>query len=76
MGYIEALSEIEAASDLEYRLAEKDALLKLARKATGIGADAVVGVRKISAHYDQAGSKWRVSRVAYYGTALTLEGPS
>ena len=71
-GYVEALSETEAASDLEYRFAEKDALLRLAQKALGIGANAVVGVRKINAHYDQAGSKWRVSRVAYCGTALTI----
>ena len=75
-GYVEALSETEAASDLEYRIAEKDALLRLAQKALGIGANTVVGVRKISAHYDQAGSKWRVSRVTYYGTALTIRGLS
>lgn len=72
-GYVEALSETEAASDWEYRIAEKDALLKLAQKAFGIGANAVVGVRKINTHYDQAGSKWRVSRVAYCGTAITIE---
>lgn len=70
IGYVEALSATEAASDWEYRLAEKDALLRLARKALGIGANAVVGIRKINAHYDQAGSQWRVSRVAYCGTAV------
>ena len=75
-GYVEALSETEAASDWEYRIAEKDALLKLAQKALSIGANAVVGVRKINAHYDQAGSKWRVSRVTYCGTAITIEWPS
>ena len=73
-GYVETLSETEAASDLEYRIAEKDALLRLAQKALSIGANAVVGIRKINAHYDQAGSKWRVSRVTYCGTALTIEG--
>ena len=75
-GYVEALSETEAASDMEYRIAEKDALLRLAQKALSIGANAVVGVRKINAHYDQAGSKWRVSRVTYCGTAITLSTPS
>ena len=75
-GYLDALSETEVASDLEYRIAEKDALLKLAQKALSIGANAVVGIRKSSAHYDQAGSKWRVSRVTYCGTALTIEKPS
>lgn len=70
IGYVEAHSETEAASDWEYRLAEKDALLKLAQKALGIGANAVVGIRKINAHYDQAGSQWRVSRVTYCGTAI------
>ncbi len=70
LGYIEALSPTEAASDWEYRLAEKDALLKLAQKARSIGANAVVGVRKTNAHYDQAGSQWQVSRVMYCGTAV------
>ena len=73
IGYLESLSETEAASDWEYRLAEKDALLKLALKARGIGANAVVGIRKINAHYDQAGSQWRVSRVSYCGTAVIRE---
>ena len=70
IGYVESLSETEAGSDWEYRIAEKEALLGLAQKALGIGANSVVGVRKINAHYDQAGSQWRVSRVAYCGTAV------
>lgn len=70
IGYIEAISDMEAASAWEYRLAEKDALLKLAQTALGKGANAVVGIRKFNAHYDQAGSKWCVSRVAYCGTAV------
>jgi uncharacterized protein YbjQ (UPF0145 family) len=70
LGYIEALSPTEAASDWEYRLAEKDALLSLAMKARDIGANAVVGIRKTNAHYDQAGSQWRISRVTYCGTAV------
>lgn len=70
IGYVEALSATEAASDWEYRLAEKDAVLRLAQKARSIGANAVVGIKKINAHYDQAGSQWRVSRVAYCGTAV------
>ena len=73
IGYVESLSETEAGSDWEYRIAEKDALLRMARKAKNMGANAVVGVRKINAHYDQAGSQWRVSRVAYCGTAVVSE---
>jgi uncharacterized protein YbjQ (UPF0145 family) len=73
LGYIEALSPTEAASEWEYRLAEKDALLRLAKKARDIGANAVVGIRKTNAHYDQAGSQWRVSRVTYCGTAVVRE---
>ncbi len=73
LGYVEALSPTEAASDWEYRLAEKDALLRLAKKARDIGANAVVGIRKTNAHYDQAGSQWRVSRVTYCGTAVIRE---
>lgn len=70
IGYVESLSETEAASDWEYRIAEKEALLALAQKAISIGANAVVGIKKINAHYDQAGSQWRVSRVTYCGTAI------
>ena len=73
IGYVEALSESEAASDWEYRLAEKEALLKLAQKAREIGADAVIGIRKNNAQYDQAGSQWLVSRVTYCGTAVIRE---
>jgi uncharacterized protein YbjQ (UPF0145 family) len=73
LGYIEALSPTEAASDWEYRLAEKDALLRLAKKARDMGANAVVGIRKTNAHYDQAGSQWRISRVTYCGTAVIRE---
>ena len=72
LGYVEALSDTEAASDREYRLAEKQALLGLARQGVGIGANAIVGVRKSNAHYDQAGSKWRVARVTYAGTAVVV----
>lgn len=72
LGYVEALSDIEAASDGEYRLAEKQALLGLARQGLGIGANAIVGVRKSHAHYDQAGSRWRVARVTYAGTAVVV----
>jgi uncharacterized protein YbjQ (UPF0145 family) len=70
---VEALSDTEAASDWEYRLAEKQALLGLARQGLGIGANAIVGVRKSNAHYDQAGSKWRVARVTYAGTAVVVD---
>ncbi len=72
IGYVESLSETEAASDWEYRIAEKEALLRLAKEAQTLGANAVVGVKKINAHYDQAGSQWRISRVAYAGTAVTV----
>jgi len=32
-----------------------------------------VGLRKSNAHYDQAGSQWRVSRVTYQGTAVVVD---
>ena len=69
-GYIESTSDIEATSAWEYRLAEKEAMLKLARSALSVGANALIGVRKINASYDQSGSRWRISRVAYCGTAV------
>lgn len=72
IGYLESVSAVEAASDADYRLAETDALLNLARNALAQGANAIVGLRKTHAHYDQPGSQWRVSRVIYSGTAVVL----
>jgi hypothetical protein len=65
IGYVEALSDVEVASDRDYRLAERDALLRLAK--------AVIGIRKAYAGYDQSGSQWRISRVTYTGTAAMVK---
>lgn len=73
IGYIEALSDVEVASDRDYRLAERDALLRLAKAAQAKGANAVVGIRKAYAGYDQSGSQWRISRVTYNGTAVIVK---
>lgn len=72
LGYLESVSTVEVASDADYRLAECDALLTLARNALAKGANAIVGLRKTHAHYDQPGSQWRVSRVIYSGTAAVV----
>ena len=72
LGYLESVSTVEVASDADYRLAECDALLNLARNAVAKGANAIVGLRKTHAHYDQPGSQWRVSRVIYSGTAAVV----
>ena len=72
IGYLESVSAVEAASDADYRLAECDALLSLARNARAQGANAIVGLRKGHAHYAQPGSQWRVSRVIYSGTAVVV----
>lgn len=72
LGYLESVSTVEVASDADYRLAECDALLNLARNAVAQGANAIVGLRKTHAHYDQPGSHWRVSRVIYSGTAVVV----
>lgn len=74
IGYVEALSDVEVASDRDYRLAERDALLRLAKAAQAKGATAVVGIRKTYASYDQSGSEWRISRVTYSGTAIVIAG--
>ena len=72
LGYLESVSTVEVTSDADYRLAECDALLTLARNALAKGANAIVGLRKTHAHYDQPGSQWRVSRVIYSGTAAVV----
>lgn len=73
IGYVEALSDVEVASDRDYRLAERDALLRLAKAAQAKGANAVIGIRKAYAGYDQSGSQWRISRVTYTGTAVMVK---
>jgi uncharacterized protein YbjQ (UPF0145 family) len=65
IGFVESMSGIEATSDADYLLAERQAL--------AMGANAIVGLRKTNTHYDQAGSQWRVSRVTYLGTAVVVK---
>lgn len=72
IGFVESMSGIEATSDADYLLAEREALLALGKQALAIGANAIVGLRKTNTHYDQAGSQWRVSRVIYSGTAVVM----
>ena len=72
IGFVESMSGIEAASDADYQLAEREALLALGRQALSLGANAIVCLRKTNSHYDQAGSQWRVSRVTYSGTAVVM----
>lgn len=73
LGYHEAMSPIEAGSDSDYRIAEREALLAFARLVVAHGANAAIGLRKTNAHYDQAGSQWRISRVSYSGTAVVIK---
>lgn len=76
IGFVESMSGIEATSDADYLLAEREALLELGRQALAMGANAIVGLRKTNSHYDQAGSQWRVSRVTYLGTAVVVKSQS
>lgn len=76
IGFVESMSGIEATSDADYLLAEREALLELGRQALAMGANAIVGLRKTNTHYDQAGSQWRVSRVTYLGTAVVVKSQS
>ncbi len=76
IGFVESMSGIEATSDADYLLAEREALLELGMQALAMGANAIVGLRKTNTHYDQAGSQWRVSRVTYLGTAVVVKSQS
>lgn len=76
IGFVESMSGIEATSDADYLLAEREALLALGNQALAMGANAIVGLRKTNTHYDQAGSHWRVSRVTYLGTAVLVKSQS
>ena len=72
IGYIEGLSPIEADSADSYELAEKGALVELMKQGEGLGANAVINVKKHLSHYTQQGSAWRVARVSYSGTAVWI----
>jgi uncharacterized protein YbjQ (UPF0145 family) len=72
LGMVRGISETEASSGQELRLAEQEALLLMLKQAHDRGANAVVGVSLTTSTYETSGSQWQVSRPVYIGTAVRI----
>ena len=71
-GLVRGISDTEASSKRDFRLAEQEALLLMLKQAYDMGANAVVGVRLTTGTYEANGSRWQVSRPVYTGTAVRI----
>lgn len=72
LGIVRGVSDTEASSSRDFRLAEQEALLLMLKQAYDMGANAVVGVTLTTGTYETNGSKWQVSRPVYTGTAVRI----
>jgi len=71
-GLVRGISDTEATTKRDFRLAEQEALLLMLKQAHDLGANAVVGVRLTTGTYEASGSQWQVSRPVYTGTAVRI----
>jgi uncharacterized protein YbjQ (UPF0145 family) len=71
-GLVRGISDTEASSKRDFRLAEQEALLLMLKQAYDMGANAVIGVRLTTGTYEANGSRWQVSRPVYTGTAVRI----
>jgi len=72
LGLVRGISDTEATTKRDFRLAEQEALLLMLKQAHDLGANAVVGVRLTTGTYEANGSQWQVSRPVYTGTAVRI----
>ena len=72
LGMVRGVSDTEAASSRDFRLAEQEALLIMLKQAYDLGANAVVGVALTTGTYETSGSQWQVSRPVYTGTTVRI----
>jgi uncharacterized protein YbjQ (UPF0145 family) len=72
LGLVRGISDTEATTKRDFRLAEQEALLLMLKQAHDMGANAVVGVRLTTGTYEANGSQWQVSRPVYTGTAVRI----
>jgi uncharacterized protein YbjQ (UPF0145 family) len=72
LGMVRGISDTEAGSPRDFRLAEQEALLIMLKQAHDLGANAVVGVALTTGTYETNGSQWQVSRPVYTGTAVRI----
>jgi uncharacterized protein YbjQ (UPF0145 family) len=74
LGSVVGISDIAASTDEQFLLAEKEAMLNILTVAREMGANAVIGLRMSAGTYQQQGSQWMVTKVAYNGTAVQVGG--
>lgn len=72
IGSVAGVSKVEASTDVEFRLAEKEALLDIMNQAINLGANAIIDLKMTTGSYQQQGSQWMVSKVTYSGTAVRI----
>jgi uncharacterized protein YbjQ (UPF0145 family) len=72
LGLVRGISDIEASSQLDFELAEQEALYLMLKQARELGANAVVDARLTTGTYETNGSQWQVSRPVYTGTAVRI----
>lgn len=72
IGNVTGISATAASTDRGFRKAEKEALADVMRQGIQIGANAIIDLKMTTGSYEQQGSKWVVSKVVYYGTAVRV----
>lgn len=72
MGSVTGVSKVAASTDVEFRLAEKEALLDIMNQAINLGANSVIDLKMTTGSYQQQGSQWMVSKATYTGTAVRI----
>jgi uncharacterized protein YbjQ (UPF0145 family) len=72
LGNVTGISATAASTDRGFRKAEKEALVDIMRQGIHMGANAIINLRMTTGSYEEQGSKWVVSKVVYYGTAVKV----
>lgn len=72
LGNVTGISATAASTDRGFRKAEKEALADIMRRGIDMGANAIIDLKMTTGSYEQQGSKWVVSKVVYYGTAVRV----
>jgi len=72
IGNVTGISATAASTDRGFRKAEKEALADIMRQGIQIGANAIIDLKMTTGSYEEQGSKWVVSKVVYYGTAVRV----
>ena len=72
IGNVTGISATAASTDRGFRKAEKEALVDIMLQGIQIGANAIIDLKMTTGSYEEQGSKWIVSKIVYYGTAVRV----